>query len=248
MPVTSRDVTMKAVRLALPETAMSQTLTRPADIEADAGLTAADLVEMFGPIPLRRIVTDPPPGTATEADLEDIVDRQGRLCELIDGVLVEKTMSWWEAYLETEIGRLLANFVRPRNLGLVLSSAGPIKLFSGRIRMPDASFITWGRLPWKEIPREKSFALDVAPNLCVEVISPSNTKREMDRKLDDYFGRGVELVWYIDPRPKRVRVYTARDTSVELSEGDVLDGGTVLPGFSVALAELFAEPTAPPSA
>ena len=71
--------------------------------------------------------------------------------------------------------------------------------------------------------------------------STSNTPREMARKRQEYFSAGVQLVWQIDPRMRTVEVFTASDQSTVLHETYILDGGTVLPGFSLPLQELFAE-------
>ena len=67
-------------------------------ITAD-GWTAVDLVERFGAIPLSRVVQNPAPGTATEQDVIDLDEHEDRLCELIDGTLVEKTVGAYESYL-----------------------------------------------------------------------------------------------------------------------------------------------------
>jgi Uma2 family endonuclease len=64
----------------------------------------------------------------------------------------------------------------------------------------------------------------------------------MNRKLGEYFGAGVRLVWMVDPKKRAVRVHTSVDESVLLKEGQSLDGGDVLPGFALTLAELFAPP------
>jgi Uma2 family endonuclease len=80
---------------------------------------------------------------------------------------------------------------------------------------------------------------DWVPNLVAEVLSPGNTVDEMDRKLREYFDAGVQLVWYIDPRNRTVRVYTSYDDFTTLTEGDELDGGSVLPGFRLSIRELF---------
>ena len=81
----------------------------------------------------------------------------------------------------------------------------------------------------------------VAPDLVVEVLSKGNTRREMVRKLDEYFRAGVRLVWYVDPKSRTVRVYTTPDDSVVLSEDQHLDGGDVLPGFTLSIRDWFAE-------
>jgi Uma2 family endonuclease len=73
------------------------------------------------------------------------------------------------------------------------------------------------------------------------VLSKGNTSKEMARKLDEYFRAGVRLVWYVDPKRRTVRVYTGRDRSVVLREDQALEGGEVLPGFSLSIREWFAE-------
>jgi Uma2 family endonuclease len=201
--------------------------------------TAADLLERFGPIHLRRIRNDPAPGTATERDVVDIHDREGRLFELVDGVLVEKTMGLQESYLAILIARFLAEFADSHDLGVVLGADGMARLAPGLVRIPDVSFIGWNRLPGKQIPAVSM--LDRGPDLAVEVLSPHNTREEMERKLVEYFDSGVRLVWYIDPRARTAWVYTAHDQSTALNPSQCLDGGTVLPGFTLSLALLFSK-------
>jgi Uma2 family endonuclease len=81
----------------------------------------------------------------------------------------------------------------------------------------------------------------LSPDLVVEVYSPSNTKREMARKRAEYFRGGVIRVWEIDPLARWVRVFTAPETFTELTAADTLTGDPVLPGFTLRLADLFAE-------
>ena len=75
----------------------------------------------------------------------------------------------------------------------------------------------------------------------MEVISPSNTDREMERKLREYFAAGAELVWYIYPESQSAIVYTGPDQFTEIDVDGVLSGGEVLPGFELSLQKLFAE-------
>ena len=205
------------------------------------GWTVADLLDRFGPIPVARIRQDPPPGEATEEDVVEIHDRENRLYELIDGVLVEKAMGAYEGYLSALLVRLIGNFVDARNLGVVLGADGMLKLFPGMIRIPDVSFLSWARVPPGTITRRVA-APAVAPDLAVEVISLSNTKKEMDQKLQDYFASGSRLVWYFDPGPRTVTVFTAPEQSTILREDQTLDGGAVLPGFALPLRGFFDDP------
>jgi Uma2 family endonuclease len=181
----------------------------------------------------------PPPGTATEQDAIQCEARQNRLCELVDGTLVEKAVGYHESIIALAIASMLRKFVIPRNLGCVSGSDGMMRLFPGLIRMPDVAFASWTRFPGGKMPTEP--APSIAPDLAVEVLSVSNTDREMQRKRREYFEAGVSLVWIIDPRQRRAAVYSSPDQFTEYGENDSLTGGEVLPGFTLSLNELFSE-------
>lgn len=200
----------------------------------------AELLDRLGNVPPERIRLRPPPGTATEADvLEALEAPRKRLCELIDGVLVEKANGYGESVLACYLIVMLNAFIRPRNLGLVTAPDGTVRLWAGRVRIPDVAYTSWERMPNRRRPLEPIPLL--APDLAVEVLSRSNTAAEMRLKRQDYFTAGVRLVWEVDPRERTVSVYVAAEGPVVLSESDTLDGGTVLPGFALPLRELFAE-------
>ncbi len=201
--------------------------------------TLAKLVERLGGVPLERIRFRPYPGTATEEDVIRIEAQENRLCELVEGVLVEKPMGFRESLLAVAIAQCLREFVTPRNLGLVTGEGGMMRLFAGLVRIPDVAFISWARLPGREVPDAPIPRL--APDLAVEVLSRSNTPSEMRGKREEYFEAGVALVWMVDPEERRVTVFTSPEDSVTYGSSDVLDGGTVLPGFLLALHDLFAE-------
>lgn len=201
--------------------------------------TAADLLAEFGPVPLYRIWHDPAPGTADEAAVIEIHERTKRCCELIDGVLLEKDMGSYESYLALFLGGCLSNFVRKKKLGFVIGADGMVRFAPGLIRFPDVSYFSWDRLPGRKIPRAAIWK--VVPNLAVEVISRGNTKQEMRRKLRDYFAAGVELVWYVYPLKFQVVVYTSPTRHRIVKLGEELDGGDVIPGFTLSLDELFAD-------
>ena len=202
--------------------------------------TLADLLEHLGGIAPYRVRFRPAPGTATEEDvlaLRNSAER--RLCELVDGVLVEKAMGLRESLLACALIAILRGFVRPRNLGLVTGEAGMMRLMAGLVRIPDVAFISWDRLPNRRVPTEP--IPDLAPNLVVEVLSVGNTPGEMARKRQEYFNSGVQVVWQVDPRMRIVEVFTGPDQSTILHEAQTLDGGVILPGFTLRLQELFAE-------
>ncbi|HLW66263.1 MAG TPA: Uma2 family endonuclease [Gemmataceae bacterium] len=199
----------------------------------------ADAIHRLGDIPLERIRFQPAPGTATKADVIREAKKDGFYCELVDGILVEKAVGIRESLLAMIIGRLLLDFVLPRNLGIVTGEQGLLQLFPGLVRGPDVAYIAWSSIPGGAIPEVPIPHL--VPDLAVEVLSKSNTKREIQRKLNDYFDAGVKLAWVVDPRRRTVRVHVAAEDFVELKKTETLGGGSVLPGFSLPLAKLFAE-------
>ncbi len=205
--------------------------------------TAADMLTHLGAIPLERIRMYPPPGMATEEDVLRSKSRTNRICELIDGILVEKTMGCYESLLAIEIAHLLKLFLQVEDLGIVLGADGPLRILPNQVRIPDVCFINWDKLPNRQLPSEPVPAL--APDLAVEVLSPGNTEAEMQRKLHDYFSAGVRLVWYVDPRTRTAKAYRAEDQCVELGKQDSLSGGEVLPGFELPLPGLFAKARGP---
>ncbi len=197
------------------------------------------LLERLGGIPPERVRLDPPPGTATKRDLLRLLEKDNIQCELVDGTLVEKPMGHIESRLGTWLGFYLCSYLEQHDIGWVSGSDAPHELASKLIRMPDVAFVSYGRLPEGEA-RKKSVA-SWAPDLAVEILSKSNTRKEIDRKRREYFDAGVRLLWVADPRKKTVKVYTSCDDCVTLGTADTLDGGTVLPGFKLSIGEWYAK-------
>jgi len=206
---------------------------------ATAIRTVADLLRRLGDVPADRIRFHPPLGTATVADVVSIRENEGVLCELIEGVLLEKTVGMKESRLAMWLGGMLNLFIIPKNLGFVAGPDGGMELLLGLVRIPDVAFISWDRTPDRTMPTAP--VPQLAPNLAVEVLSKGNTVGEMAAKRIDYFAARVELVWEIHPAKRTVAVYTSPTDCTMLGAGDTLDGGTVLPGYTLTLAELFGE-------
>ena len=194
--------------------------------------TLADLLKRLGGVPLERIRFHPF-GTATVQDVIAIEQKEGKLCELVEGVLLEKPVGFTESWLAGFLLSVLNAFVIPRNLGVVTGEAGTVELMPDLVRIPDVAFTHWDRLPGRRGPTLPVPRL--APNLAVEVLSRSNTPGEMAVKRQDYFSAGVQLVWEIDPDKRTAAVYTTATTATTLGLVDSLDGGTVLPGFTLPL-------------
>ena len=205
----------------------------------DGPETVKDLLDRLGGISPGRVRIKPWPGLATEGDLIEVNGRKQGICELVEGALVEKPMGLVESMLAGSILAVLRSFVLARNLGFVTAPDGMMRLSPGTVRIPDVAYLSRARTPDGRIP-EVAMS-DFAPDLAVEVLSPSNTRAEMARKRAEYFAAGVRLVWEIDPRTRTVAVFTAREQSTTLDASMTLDGGDVLPGFALPLADLFAE-------
>jgi Uma2 family endonuclease len=216
---------------------METTALRASELPADWSL--ADLRRHLGGIPLERIRLHPPPGSATEDDVVEIQEREDRLCELVDGILVEKTVGWYESLIAGLILTKLNRFLEIHDLGKALGADGALQVLVKLVRIPGVSFISWARWRKKKLPRRPIPAL--VPDLAVEVLSEGNTESEMERKLREYFRAGVRLAWYVDPGTRGARSYTFPDDVIEVPEDGELDGGAVLPGFKLSLRRLFAE-------
>jgi Uma2 family endonuclease len=201
--------------------------------------TLAEMVHQLGDIPLERIRTQPPPGTATLADVVACKAKQNCLCELLDGVLVEKAMGYREGLIEMAIGEALRVYNRLNKLGVVTSGSSMHQLQPQLVRLPDVGFAFWARFPERRVTDDPAPRL--APDVAVEVLSPSNTRREMERKRAEYFAAGTQVVWMVDLDERTITVYTSPDQFTVLKSSDTLDGGKVLPGFALPLAPLFAE-------
>jgi Uma2 family endonuclease len=218
---------------------MSTAVANPTPPPSAPPHTIADLVAQLGDVPLERIWLSPLPGTATEQDVLHANDHLDRLCELVDGVLVEKAMGYRESLIASELLHFLKLFVKPRRLGLVSGADDMMRLTTGLVRIPDVSFVSWEQIPERRVPTEP--IPGIYPTLAVEVVSRSNRPRELARKRREYFAAGTRLVWQFDPETRTAEVFTGPDQSVKLNETGTLDGGDVLPGFTLSLRELFAE-------
>jgi Uma2 family endonuclease len=197
----------------------------------------ADLLKHLGGINARRVRLHPAPGSATVQDVINIQEHEDRLYELIDGVLVEKIMGIRESFLAAWLIQLLGLFVKGNKLGILTAPDGAVRLGVRLVRIPDVSYFSWDQFPHRRLPDEK--VPELAPRLAIEVLSDSNTPREMKRKLKDYFFAEVRFVWFVDPKSRSVEVFTAPDESTRFGEKDTLDGGAVLPGFTLPVATLF---------
>lgn len=191
----------------------------------------------LGNIPLSRIVMIPPPGQATKNDWLAIRESSKRLCELVDGTLVEKPMGWLESLLGAVLVRWLGNYVTEKNLGVVTGADGFTELYSDTVRGPDIAYVSWNRIPSGQLPTSPLPRL--VPNFVIEILSKGNTYGEMSRKRREYFHAGVELMWMVDHRNRTITVYRTSQRFEVVREGQMIDGAPVLPDWTFNTADLF---------
>jgi Uma2 family endonuclease len=157
---------------------------------------------------------------------------------IIDGELFEDVSAPVSSIAAVRIVIKVGAFAAHHRLGELQGADGAYVLRENpdTVLIPDLSFVRAERMP----PRNEQIKyFRFAPDLAVEVLSPSNRRVEIDRKIAIYREAGVPLVWLVDPFKQTVEVFTATGVR-SLTAADTLDGGEVLPGFSLPLAELFA--------
>jgi Uma2 family endonuclease len=160
-------------------------------------------------------------------------------CELVQGELIQMTPAGFEhGRIAAEIGWILMEYVKRRPLGTVTGAETGFQISHDpdTVRAPDAAFTRADRVPSSPV---RGFFPE-APDLAVEVISPSDRASEVAAKVQDWLAAGCHVVWVIDPENTTVTVYDDRDQIAILGPSDSLTGGDVLPGFSVRVGEIFA--------
>jgi Uma2 family endonuclease len=163
----------------------------------------------------------------------------GTRLELVRGEVIRVSRPNWEhGEIAGNVGAAIKAYLRTNPIGRVATESGVITdRGPDTVRGPDVNFISKERMPLGE--RVNRFA-DQTPDLCVEIVSPSNTRRAMEDKIKEYFFTGAKVVWVVDPDERSVTVFT-EPLEGKLLKGDkVLDGGAVLPGFSCKVSDLFA--------
>ena len=160
-------------------------------------------------------------------------------CELVAGRIVRMTpTNPIHGRIEVNVAAALKQFVRTRNLGVVM--AGEVGVFTGRnpdtVRAPDVLYLSRERDARRRRPQG---FLDVAPELVVEILSPTDRPDQLRRKLGEYFAAGVRVVWVIDAATRTVRIHHDGGEPVSLAPGAVVTGGDVLPEFELPVDDVF---------
>jgi Uma2 family endonuclease len=174
----------------------------------------------------------------TVEDLERM-GNDARHTELVDGVLIKMSPSSWDhGAITAELTGRLWTFVHEHRLGRLFAAETGFVVARepDSVLGPDIAFVSTTRLP--EVKQGRSFS-PIAPDLAVEVESPSNTQREIARKMELYLASGTRLIWLFKPKKRVVLVYRPDVPEAMLSESDDLDGFDVLPGFQLRIRDLF---------
>src|SRR5712692_1059142 len=161
--------------------------------------------------------------------------------ELVNGEVVEMSpVGGVHGRVTGRVYRRLAEHVERHGSGEVLvGDVGFVLALPHdreRVRAPDVAFVTTSRLPGGRLP---TGFLRGAPDLAVEVLSPSDTHGDVHQKVRDYLDAGARLVWVVAPEAKTATIYRADGSARLLREADHLDGEDILPGLSIPLAEVF---------
>lgn len=159
--------------------------------------------------------------------------------ELVDGELLVTTPTLKHGWVVRAVFLALVAYVAPRRLGEVFQDGLGYELpgTQDTVRVPDVSFIGVDRMP-VPLPPDRTFK--IAPDLAVEVLSSTDTRPVLRKKLAHYLGAGTRLMWLIDTDERGVEVHTPDGPARWVPEDGVLDGGDVVPGFTVPVRDLFA--------
>jgi Uma2 family endonuclease len=175
----------------------------------------------------------------TAEELLRLPTGMGECYELVAGQLkTTPANGMLHGYVEANVGSLLAEAVRNSHLGDVVGAGTGFILSRNpdTVRAPDVAFVSQSRIPTGRRPQGY---FPGAPDLAVEVISPSECAADINRKVTEYFEAGAHLVWIVYPDTCQVVVYRSARESLALADDDTLDGGELVSGFACRVAELF---------
>lgn len=163
-------------------------------------------------------------------------ENEDRLLEFIGGEIFEVSSNPYASKLGARIGGYVGKFVEDHNLGHVTGADGGYWV-AGERYIPDVGFISYARQP-DELPSSGGYNPN-APDLAIEVFSPTDSERKLAIKVHNYITAGT-VVWVLFPDTKQIDVYVPGQPVKSLHEAAVLDGGTVLTGFTLEVAKVFA--------
>jgi len=186
-------------------------------------------------------VVEMPKKVWTEAELRALPE-DGYGHELVNGELVMSPKNdFFHGDICSELLSALRAFVKAGRLGSVLDSSTGFWMKNRNCRAPDISFVSRARLASLGFRRSTRRFFPGAPDLAVEILSPGNTRGEIDDRLKDFFSSGARLAWIIDPEARHVEVCRSLTDRKLIGSGGFLEGEDLLPGFRFPISELFEE-------
>jgi Uma2 family endonuclease len=177
--------------------------------------------------------------TRVTADELLAMPKDGYRYALVKGELIRMSPTGHEhGIVALHIAAALHDYVRAKNLGATYAAETGFLIAQNpdTVRAPDAAFVRRQRM--EAAGTVRSFWIG-APDLAVEVVSPGDTVREVEEKVTQWMEAGALMVWVISPRLRTVTIYRSLNDIDTLTEKDLLDGGKVIPGFQIAVADLF---------
>jgi len=176
--------------------------------------------------------------TLTDEYLMRLPNPPGGKWEVVDGRLHEVATAGKHDIIVIWLGRLMGPYAD--DLGMLTASSAGFRMVGGNLRVPDFGFTRYDRFPNGEVP--DSF-IEFAPDLAVEVISPSEEPADMARKVGEYFASGSRQVWHMFPETKTVIVFRSPTDATTYQPEDEIDLSEVLPGFRSRVMDLFGKAT-----
>ena len=187
------------------------------------------------------VTVEAPKKVWTEADLLALPE-DGYAHELVNGELVMSPKNdFYHGHICSRLLAALVHFNEPRRLGAILDSSTGFWMVNRNCRAPDISFVSRARLQALGFKRSTRSFFPGAPDLAVEILSPNNTRAEIDERLKDFFASGTRLVWVIDPESQLAEVCHSLTERRLVGSGGLLEGEELLPGFRYPIADLFGE-------
>jgi Uma2 family endonuclease len=174
-------------------------------------------------------------GSATLQDLLN-TPKDGNKYELVDGEILVSPAGMRHSAVACNVASLIWEFLQKNPIGAVYSSDVGIALPNGNVRSPDVTYVSTTKLPEGRSP--ETFG-EVIPDLAVEVLSPSDSLKELGRKIGEFLENGVPIVWLVDPGRQTVTIYRSLSETQQLTSKDTITAEPVLPGFSVSISRFF---------
>ena len=169
----------------------------------------------------------------TEDELIALPD-DGRKYELVDGRAKEVPTGARHGRIGTRLIRMLGPYAD--TVGEIFDSSTGFRMPAGNIRSPDVSVVLRSRFPDGRVP---AGYLDGAPDLAVEIVSPTEDRNDASRKIGEYFDAGAQQVWIVQPVTRTVTVYHSMDRVRTYEAHEELEGGDLLPGFRCVVSDVF---------